>query len=157
MVLTCIWSFCSHIFLFFPFVPSKTFYYFNKHLVLMHYWSLGWTKGHCIRTRIPKPIIVWHLWTHEKLYQLWNQPTTASKNNQLSHWKAFCPTMLLGLWFRCGRVGVWCLMTSKYPFPLLFFPTPITIHNGHVEGLLCPVEAGRCWYIRWFILCFNSA
>lgn len=85
---------------FFPSVKKKTktqtLYYFNKLLVLIHYWSSGWSTGHCI-TRILKPIMAWHSCACEKLYQLWNQPTTTSKSNQLSHWKAFCPSVLSAL------------------------------------------------------------
>lgn len=52
---------------FFPSMKKKqTLYYFNKLLVLIHYWSPGWSTGHCI-TRILKPIMAWHSCTREKL------------------------------------------------------------------------------------------
>lgn len=77
--------------------PAIVLYYFNTHLVLIHYWSLGWTKGHCIRATILRLSAAWHSCSREKLYQLWNQPAATSKSNQLSHWKAFCSIAINGL------------------------------------------------------------
>lgn len=110
----------------FPGEKKKNVYYFNKLLVLIHYWSQGWTTGHCI-TRILKPIMAWHSCTCEKLYQLLNQPTTTSNNNQLSHWKAFCPTMLLALWLkrRSGR-RMFNDFQILFPLSLSFLQTLIT-------------------------------
>lgn len=81
-------------------------YYFNTHLVLIHYWSLGWTKGHCIRATILRLSAAWHSCTCEKLYQLWNQPAAASKSNQLSHRKAFC-SIAINSFLVTQRVWEW--------------------------------------------------
>lgn len=88
-------SFLFHIFL--VCIPAIVLYYFNTHLVLIHYWSLGWTKGHSIRAAILRLSAAWHSCTREKLYQLWNQPAATSKSDQLSHWKAFCSIAINGL------------------------------------------------------------
>lgn len=113
---------------FFPGMQKKKktkLYYFNKFLVLIHYWSSGWSTGHCITT-ILKPIMAWHSCTCEKLYQLWNQPTTTSKSNQLSHWKAFYPPVLSALWLHKKEWALglqWLPNTNFSPF------FPQTIHS----------------------------